>query len=133
MPVVSIWMIRLSLSFLFITFVTGSVMLLNKAFGWSPALWALLPIHLEVALLGWVLQFVMGTAYWMFPRYLRGPKRGNIRMARMMVIILNSGILLSAFSIGNTWVLFIGRFLLLTGVGFFVALMWRRVVSYRRG
>lgn len=133
MPVVSIWMIRLSLSFLFITFVTGSVMLLNKAFGWSPALWALLPIHLEVALLGWVLQFVMGTAYWMFPRYLRGPKRGNIRMARMMVIILNSGILLSAFSIGNTWVLFIGRFLLLTGVGLFVALMWRRVVSYRRG
>lgn len=131
MPVISIWMIRLSLIFLLLTFVTGSLILMNKAVGWSPVFWALLPVHIEIAVLGWVLQFVMGTAYWMFPRFVEGPKRGSKKKAWVMVGVLNIGIILSALALGNPWVQFAGRLVLLTGVLLFVSLMWKRVVSYR--
>lgn len=132
MTAVSIWMFRSSLLFLLLTFITGSLMFLNKAFHWSPAFWALLPVHIETAILGWILQFVMGTAYWMFPRYVEGPKRGSKRQAWIMLAALNGGILLSALSLGNPWVHFGGRFLLLAGVLLFATLMWGRVVSYRK-
>jgi len=131
MPSVSIWMIRSSLIWFLLTFLTGSVLLLNKGFELTPALWALLPVHYEIALLGWILQFVLGTAYWMFPRFLDGPKRGNRTSAILMVMVLNAGILCSAFAMNHEWVIFIGRLFLLMGVILFVGLMWGRVVSYR--
>ncbi len=131
MPSVSIWMIRSSLVWFLLTFLTGSLLLLNKGFEISPALWALMPVHYEMALLGWILQFVLGTAYWMFPRHLEGPKRGNRKSAILMVITLNAGIVFSAFAMNQEWVLFAGRFFLLSGVILFVRLMWGRVVSYR--
>jgi hypothetical protein len=131
MPSVSIWMLRMSIVFFLITVITGSILLLNKSFQFHPGIWALLPIHIEVAMFGWVVQFVLGTAYWMFPRFLEGPARGNIKAAIWMVVLLNSGILLSAFAMGNEWVLFTGRILLTAGVIIFVLIIRNRVVSYR--
>lgn len=84
-----------------------------------------------MALLGWILKFVLGTAYWMFPRFLEGPKRENRKSAILMVIALNAGIVCSAFAMNHEWIKFTGRLFLLTGVVLFVRLMWGRVVSYR--
>src|SRR5690554_3877416 len=67
-PATSIHMLRLSLIWLLVAFTSGSLLLLNKAMGFHPALWALLLVHMEAAIFGWILQFVMATAYWMFPR-----------------------------------------------------------------
>lgn len=131
MPWISIWMIRLSLIYLMITFLTGSILLLNKVFSFHPGLWALLPLHIEAAMLGWIMQFVLGTAYWMFPRFLQGPIRGSQKAACYMFITVNAGILFSAFSMGNEWVLFIGRILFLLGAGLFVIIIRNRIVSYR--
>jgi hypothetical protein len=131
MPWISIWMIRLSLIYLMITFLTGSILLLNKAFSFHPGLWALLPLHIEAAMLGWIMQFVLGTAYWMFPRFLQRPIRGNQKAACYMFITVNAGILFSAFSMGNEWILFIGRLFLAMGMILFISIIRGRVVSYR--
>jgi hypothetical protein len=132
MPAVSIWMIRFSLIYLILTFVTGAAILVNKAFVIHPAFWALLPVHIEIAILGWVFQFVLGTAYWMFPRYLKIEKRGSIRSAWLMVIALNLGVIITSLSFENTRIVFAGRILLAGSVFLFIKLMWNRVVSYRK-
>lgn len=132
MPAVSIWMIRLSLIYLILTFVTGAAILVNKAFAIHPAFWALLPVHIEIAILGWIFQFVLGTAYWMFPRYLEKEKRGSVRLAWIMVISLNMGVIMTGLSFGSIRIVFTGRLLLIVSVLLFIKLMWNRVVSYRK-
>jgi hypothetical protein len=131
MPGISIWMIRISLIYLMITFITGSILLLNKTILLQPVVWALLPVHIEMAMLGWILQFVLGTAYWMFPRYMEGEIRGNRKAAFWMVITVNTGIIMSAFAMGNEWLLFIGRLFLAMGVILFISIIRGRIVSYR--
>jgi len=34
-----------------------------------------LPIHIEVLIFGWIIQFTLGTAYWILPRFLQAPQR----------------------------------------------------------
>lgn len=136
MPAQSIWMIRLSLCYLLCISLIGSLLLIHKAVPLHPALWALLPIHYEMAIWGWVVQFVMGTAYWMFPRYLKGSKRGSGVLGWLVVIFFNSGlwILLSPFILDIHLVIFriTGRLLIVGSVFLYAFLMWQRVVSYRQ-
>ncbi len=135
MPVQSIWMIRLSLGYLLCIAFLGSLLLIHKTVEIHPALWSLLPVHYEMAIWGWLLQFVMGTAYWMFPRYLKGPKRGSPRLAWMVVVSLNFGLwllLVSYFIQFSRYTKLAGRSLIIISVLLFVSLMWRRVVSYRK-
>lgn len=131
MPSLSVHMLRLSLLWLILAFASGSLLLLNKAFGLHPSLWALLPLHMEMALFGWILQFVLGTAYWMFPRFLDRPRRGGVRPARFMVLTLNLAIPLSALSFLNPILPTLSRLFLLLSVLLFFRLIWGRVVSYR--
>ena len=95
MPSQSVWMIRLSLFYLTITIVIGGLLLIHKSAPIHPSVWALLPIHYEMAVWGWMIQFVMGTAYWMFPRFLKGDPRGNSHTATLMVLLFNTGLLLA--------------------------------------
>ena len=135
MPVQSVWMIRLSLTSLLVSVVMGGLILTHKAAPLHPALWGLLPLHYELAIWGWLVQFVMGTAYWMFPRYLKAPGRGSSRMAGLMVALYNAGLVLLLLSslMGSVKIplALTGRGLLASAVVLFGGLMWRRVVSYR--
>ncbi len=134
MTIHSRWMIRLSLVYFLIGALAGAAMLIHKAYTIHPSVWLLLPIHIEVVIFGWIIQFTMGTAYWILPRYLKGSKRGSTVLAWMMIGLLNTGILLILatnlleFSFN---VSLIGRGLELIAVLFFIVLQWRRVVSYR--
>lgn len=134
MPHPSIWMIRISLIYLLLAFSAGSVILFHKVVPLHDAVWALLPIHIEMAFFGWVLQFAMGTAYWIFPRFLEGFKRGNPRWVWTMVFLLNTGIISTIGSTANLladgWML-TGRLLEAVAVLLFVFLHWQRVVTYR--
>ncbi len=132
MPIQSVWMIRLSLSYLFVAVLTGAVLLVHKAVPIHNALWGLLPIHYEMAIWGWLIQFVMGTAYWMFPRYLMDKGRGSSVLAWSVVAIMNLGLWLLLISyVTYDHLAFVGRGLLLIGTILFAGLMWNRVVSYR--
>ena len=135
MPSQSIWMIRLSLVYLAITIIIGGLLLIHKAVPVHPALWGLLPVHFELAIWGWMIQFVMGTAYWMFPRFMKGEPRGNTTFATLMVYLFNGGLfllLISIFDVYPTFLAPVGRGLLLISVTLFAALIWNRIVSYRK-
>lgn len=131
MPAQAIWMIRLSLLYLMIAVVFGGAIFIQKAINIHPAIWSLLPVHYEMAIWGWLVQFLMGTAYWMFPKYIVKTRRGSESLAWAMVILFNCGLILLAIStfVNNTAIA--GRGLILISICQFVILMWQRVVTYR--
>lgn len=134
MPKVSRWMIRSSLLYLLLGVGLGALMLIHKAYPLHPAVWQLLPVHIEVTIFGWIIQFTLGTAYWMLPRFLEEPKRGNRGAAWLMVILLNLGILMVvADSLFSPLIplRLAGRFLEVGAVTLFISLHWNRIVSYR--
>lgn len=134
MPLQSVYMIRLSLAWLLLSTLVGAVLLVHKAYGIHPSAWLLLPLHFEMAIWGWMVQLVIGTAYWMFPRFLRIDIRGPELPAWIMVFLFNSGLflILSGHMVKSASGLILsGRILLLTGIGIFIYLIWSRVISYR--
>jgi len=101
MPRLSRWYIRASLLFLGLGFTLGALILFHKGAALHPALWQLLPAHIEFLLLGWTLQLAMGVAFWILPRFLEGPARGNEAAAWLAFGLLNGGVLL----VGVSWTL----------------------------
>ncbi len=133
MPTVSRWMIRISLIYFVLSAAIGMCLLLNKAYPFYPEIWKFLPIHIELMIFGWLIQFTLGTAYWILPRFLKNKARGNLGMAITIPILLNGGIWLvvlssSIFNINS--LAKIGRILELLSVVVFITLHWKRIVSY---
>lgn len=92
MPRLSIWVIRAALVYLLLGFSFGGLLLVHKGQPLHPALWNLLPAHIEFLLFGWTAQLALGVSFWIFPRFARPPKRGNVRAAWTAVILLNAGV-----------------------------------------
>jgi hypothetical protein len=133
MPAISILMIRLSLIWLLISALAGSLILIHKAAVIHHAIWILLPVHFELAIWGWLVQFVIGTAYWMFPKKLEDERRGPVLPAWIMVFLFNAGlifIITSALS-PNIPAAITGRALIAGSIFIFAGLIWHRVVTYR--
>ncbi|CAN5349305.1 hypothetical protein BH23BAC3_BH23BAC3_14470 [soil metagenome] len=127
-------MIRLSLFYLFISAGIGGLLLAHKAINIHPMIWAFLPFHYELAVWGWLVQFVMGTAYWMFPKKLEGERRGPAAPAWGMVILFNTGLALLAtasLTPDLIWTLILGRSLIAISILTFASLIWHRIVTYR--
>jgi heme/copper-type cytochrome/quinol oxidase subunit 1 len=96
MPRLSCWFIRASLLYLAVGFTFGAALLVHKGIPLHPSLWWLLAPHIECMLLGWTVQLAMGVAFWILPRFLQGPERGNEAMAWLAFGLLNAGVLLAA-------------------------------------
>lgn len=130
MPRLSQWFIRLALLYLLLGFTFGALMLGNKGVPLNPALWRLLPAHIEFLLIGWVLQLGLGVAFWMLPRFWEGAPRGNESGARVALVLLNLGVWLVALGTvlsAPAAVAFVGR---LTEAGAAVAFglhIWPRI------
>ena len=69
MPRLSQWYIRSAFIYLFLGFTIGALLLANKGIPLHPALWGWLPIHIEFLLIGWLLQLILGMAFWILPRF----------------------------------------------------------------
>jgi len=132
MPEVSIWMLRCSLIWLLVAVLSGSFILLEKSFQFEPMVWQLIPLHIEAAMIGWMVQFVLGVAYWMFPRYQSVSARGSKRIGWLLVLSINGSTGMAVISGATPDVLLGGRALLVISILLFLALIWRRVVSYRK-
>lgn len=135
MPTPSRWMIRCSLIYLLAGFLIGGLLLVGKAFPHYSIQWFLLPVHIEIVIFGWIIQFTLGTAYWILPRYLEGPARGNIVWGKLMVLSLNLGILIMILSylrlIPDSGTL-VGRIFEISSVMLFIFLHWNRITTYRK-
>ena len=135
MPIVSVWMIRMSLLYLASGISVGALLLISKSLHIVSFAWNLLPIHIEFLIFGWIIQFTLGTAYWILPRYLKTKGRGKSFPAILMVVFLNMGILfvvVSELKWDYSFLGLIGRFFQLMSVALFIKLHWTRVVSYAR-
>ncbi|HKL17493.1 MAG TPA: cbb3-type cytochrome c oxidase subunit I [Halalkalibaculum sp.] len=134
MPIISRWMIRCSFVYLLMGTLLGAVMLVHKAYPLHPAVWQLLPIHIEITIFGWIIQLTLGTGYWMLPRFLESPQRGKKIPAILMVLFLNLGIMFVVINslVQTTLQLSIaGRLFELASVILFISLHWNRIVTYR--
>lgn len=134
MPLVSRILIKASLIYLLAGLLIGVLMLINKAVFISPVFWFLIPAHIEIMIFGWIIQFTMGVAYWIFPRFLKDKSRGAAKPANLMPVLLNAGIILVVISDLMAWhgVALTGRVFELSAVLIFMGLHWKRVVTYNK-
>lgn len=128
MPRLSCWFIRSALLHLALGFTLGGLILFHKGLPLHPALWRLLPAHIEFLLFGWTVQLVMGVAFWIFPRFRRS--RGNENPAWLSFGLLNLGVWLAGVGPvlgGPAWLLFLGRLAEAAAVAAFGLHIWPRI------
>ena len=129
MPRLSVYFVRASLIHALLGFTVGGLLLANKGVMFSPTLWSLLPLHIELAFIGWMAQFAMGVAFWILPRFSRGSPRGNEKLVWAAFALLNTGILLVVIQslFGVNGFALSGRIMELLGLAAFAAGNWRRI------
>lgn len=130
MPRLSCWFVRAALAYLALGFTFGGLLLFNKGVELHPALWRLLPVHVEFVLLGWTVQLAMGVAFWILPRFPQGPERGNESPAWMAFGLLNAGVWLAGVGAAlgaPEWVPLLGRAAEGVAAVAFVVHAWPRV------
>ena len=133
MPRLSVWMVRTALLEFGVGITLGTLMLWNKGDVIDPLIWLLLGTHQEILMVGWLIQFAMGVAFWILPRFTQEPRYGNVRRGWIGYGLLNAGILLvviSAWVTGAESLKAIGRLLEGIGVVTFVTVLWPRVKPF---
>ena len=135
MPRLSVYFIRASLIYLLLGFTFGVLILTNKGLITEPSIWILLPIHIEFDLIGWLVQLAMGVAFWILPRFSKGPIRGNERLSWSAFILINAGILLvvSDGLLKTNGLTLIGRAFEALALVLFAVGNWRRIKAHGVG
>ena len=135
MPRLTCWYIRAALIYLALGFTFGALILFHKGFPLHPAMWSLLPVHIEHVLAGWTLQLILGMAFWILPRFAKPPYRGNERTAWAAFYLINTGIMalsVSPFLPTLRWLTLLGRVLQAAGVLSFLLHAWPRVKGFNQ-
>jgi hypothetical protein len=129
MPRLSSIFIRASLIYLVLGFTFGSLILANKGIPFSPFIWALLPIHIEFLILGWLTQLALGVAFWILPRLTSSTPRGDERWSWAAFALVNLGIALNIAApyAGLVWLGLLARILQAAGVAAFAIGNWQRI------
>src|SRR5699024_9937063 len=128
-------MLRTSLLYLLAAFTIGAAMLAGKAYPIYPQIWQLLPVHIEIAIFGWIIQFTMGTAYWILPRYLKTGARGDPVTAFWMMGLFNAGVIVNIVTylhyVRNICIVW-GRSFQSFAVVLIIVIDWKTAVSSNR-
>jgi hypothetical protein len=136
MPRLSVFFVRSALVHLSVGLTLGALLLWHKALPLHPQIWRLLPMHMELLLVGWVLQLALGVAYWILPRW--RTHRGPPQPVWVAWALLNLGVLLvsaaallrgDAASLAATT----GRAFELAAAVAFAAHAWPRVKPWDEG
>lgn len=129
MPRLSCWFLRAALLYLVFGFTLGAMLLGEKGLGLSPKLWRVLPLHMELLLVGWLIQLALGMAFWILPRLAKGAPRGNETLIEASFVLINLGIgwVAAETVLAVQGVALIGRAAEVAGVLAFIIGSWRRV------
>lgn len=92
MPRISVVIIRTALLQLALGATIGGLLLADKGLYFAPWLWALRPGHVQMMLVGWVVQLACGVAIWILPRRDAHDHRGNLALAWLGYGALNGGV-----------------------------------------
>ena len=126
----SVWTVHTALLYLGAGILIGALMLAQKGMPYDATLLRLLPLHIEVVLLGWTLQLAMGIAFWILPRFSREPHYGKQRYGWIAYLLINVGVLcvgVGGWLAASPLILWAGRTLELAAVIFFLWYAWPRV------
>lgn len=133
MPTLSRLMVRAALLWQAVGVTVGALMLIGKATPLPPWVYAARPGHAHILLVGWLIQFACGVAFWILPRLDAAGSRGDERPAWAAAVALNLGVALAALgpAAGLWWAGLCAGALYAVGGGAFVAHAWPRVVPFR--
>jgi hypothetical protein len=131
MPRLSVWMLRVS----FLALLSGAALgawLLGTEPGYDAARVGLRESHLWLLLFGWLVQFVLGVAYWILPRYPTAPERGPPWLAWTvyLLFLLGLGLALLRPWIPGDLIGPSGRLLLASATFAFLLLLWGRAKPF---
>jgi hypothetical protein len=132
MPRETVWMLRAAMAHLVLGFSLGALLLIAKEWPMGLPTGAWLAVHRDVVLIGWMVQVVLGVAYWILPKYPREPIRGPRWAAVAGVLLLNGGLVLGlvARSFGRPA---IGYVAIASGTLLFVAVLLPRAKAFGAG
>ena len=136
MPRVSQWLIRAALLQLLSGAILGAGYLVFKAEGWIPTIVTHLGTHQEEMLVGWMVQLVMGVAYWILPRVAEQAPDESARVMWLVFWLLNVGVLVASLGTDPllpSWLLLVGRLAETVAVVLFARHAWYRQRAYRAG
>jgi len=136
MPRESCWLIRAALIHLVVGITAGTLLMVHKLEPLFDGLWRYRALHVELALIGFMLQLTFGVAFWILPRASGTPGRNRHLFVRWAAVLLNlglwfsivGGIAESADAVAG------GRALVLLAVAMHARQLWPRVraVQFRR-
>jgi cbb3-type cytochrome oxidase subunit 1 len=125
-------MIRTALLWLAGGVALGALLLAAPWLRFDMAAWR--PLHAELLLMGWTVQFALGTAYWILPRFREGRERGREELGWAAFVLINVGVLLAGLGrsgVGHdVWAL-AGRSAEGLAAAAFAAHAWPRVRPFR--
>lgn len=136
MPVWTVRFLRVAFCWLIAGAALGALLLTAKGMGWPLPYGRLLAVHVELLLVGWMLQFALGVAYWMLPRYATSPERGAPGPIAAAFTLLNLGLLsaaIGAASGAQPAVVALGRVAELAAVLAMAANAWPRIKPFGAG
>jgi heme/copper-type cytochrome/quinol oxidase subunit 1 len=136
MPRVSQWLIRAALLQLLSGAMLGAVYLVFKAEGWFPTIVTHLGTHQEQMLVGWMVQLVIGVAYWILPRPAEQAVYTSTGVMWLVFWLLNAGVLVASLGTDPllpAWLLLVGRLAETLAVVLFARHAWHRQRAYRAG
>jgi hypothetical protein len=105
-------------------------MLAGKGIAWSPLGPGGVAAHIELVVLGWMVQLAMGVALWILPRFGVPASASGSTSGWMAWILLNSGIgLVVAADLGvaSVALALAGRSLEAAAAAAFAIAVWRRI------
>lgn len=131
MPAVTVWMLRASLIWFLFSVTSGSLMLLEKSTMAYGEWMSLYPFHIEAAMVGWMVQFVVAVAYWMLPRHLTARPRGHPVFGWLLALMLNGSVVTAMAALLQPGLEVSARLLFAGSAILFLWMIRKRVISYR--
>jgi uncharacterized membrane protein YidH (DUF202 family) len=133
MPFPSVLLVRTALCWLAAGVAMGALLLASKAAPLPAGVLRLFHAHSEAVLVGWMVQFAMGVAWWILPKYPRLPERGPAAPVWAAWLLLNVGVVLAGVgrSVGaSEGLVMAGRMAEALAAAVFAAGMWPRVKAF---
>jgi len=132
-PSLSVLLVRTALCWLASGIAMGALLLAAKAAPLPAGVSRLFHLHSEAVLVGWMVQFALGVAWWILPKYPRLPERGSPAPIWGVWLLLNGGVLLAGVgrSVGAPdAIVMAGRVAELLAALAFAAAAWPRVKAF---
>jgi small-conductance mechanosensitive channel len=113
-----------------IGFLFGSLLLHHKGIPLYIWIWQLRDPHIEMMIFGWTIQFVMGIAFFILPRFSeRNTRYGAEHLGWWSFYLINAGVALTALAdwYSHDALALIGRILVFSAIVSFSIMIYPRV------